>query len=117
LAAVAVWYYAPPKVYIFYSKDGAKTISYALKTQHTITRGDLNPSGTTGDIGHLSPGEEFFMEFYWWSASGRNHCVNITPKWHKTKIYLDANGDIDLRPGKGTDAERLNKCVTDPADI
>lgn len=57
------------------------------------------------------------MEFYWWSASGRNHCVNITPKWHKTKIYLDANGDIDLRPGKGTDAERLNKCVTDPADI
>ena len=43
------------------------------------------------------------------------HCVNITPKWPNTDIYLDANGDIDLSEGSGTDSDRLKQCVTDTA--
>lgn len=115
LAAVAVWYYAPPKVYIFYSKDGAKNISYVLNTQHTIVRGDLNPSGTTGDVGHIFPDDEFFMEFYWWRDNERRHCISITPKWPTTEIHLDRNGDIDISESGDTDTDRLKQCSMDTA--
>lgn len=55
-----------------------------------------------------------------WSSIGgggktRNHCVNVTPKWPTTHIYLDANGDIDTREGSGTDTDRLKQCTTDTA--
>lgn len=115
VVAAALWYYAPPKVYIFYSKDGTKDISYVLNTQNRIVRGDLRPNETTGDVGHIFPNEEFFMRFDWWSAGERRHCISITPKWPTTEIYLDRNGDIDRSKGSGTDTDRLKQCLTDTA--
>ncbi|MNG08109.1 hypothetical protein D3C84_914450 [compost metagenome] len=113
VVAIAIWYYSPPKVYIFYSKDGTKNISYALNTQHTIVRGDLLPSGTTGDVGHIFPNNKFFMELHWWREGERRHCVNITPRWPTTEIHLDRNGNIDTSKHSGTDADRLKQCITD----
>ncbi len=111
LAAVAIWYYAPPKVYVFYSKDGAENISYVLNTQHTIVRGELLPGNTTGDVGHIFPDNKFFMRFDWWSDKGGSHCINITPKWPTTEIHLDRNGNIDTSEGSGTDTDHLKQCV------
>lgn len=113
IALIAFWYYAPPRVYIYYSKDGAKDISYILNTQHQNLKGNLLPGETTGDVGHIFPDDEFFMELYWWRDKERGHCVNVTPKWPNTHIYLDANGDIDSSEGSGTDSGRLKQCITD----
>ncbi|MCY1400628.1 hypothetical protein D9M71_157230 [compost metagenome] len=55
------------------------------------------------------------MEIYWWNDVGFRHCVNITPKWPNTHIYLDANGNIDHSEPSGTDSDRLKKCITDTA--
>ncbi len=115
VAAVVVWYYAPPKVYVSYSKDGTEEMSYVLNTQHTIVRGDLRPGETTGDVGHIFPNEEFFMRLDWWSDNGRSHCINITPKWPTTEIHIDRNGDIDNSEGSGTDSDRLRQCVAGSA--
>lgn len=113
IALIAFWYYAPPRVYIFYSVDGTKGISYILNTQHQSVKGDLLPGMTTGDVGHIFPDDKFFMEFYWWRDGERRHCINITPKWPNTHIYLDANGDIDTNDGSRTDSDRLKQCFTD----
>ena len=115
VALVTLWYYAPPRVVIYYSKDGREELSYILNIQHRNDKGTLAPGETTGNTGHIFPDEKFFMEFYWWSDKGRNHCVNITPKWPNTHIYLDANGDIDHSEGSGTDSDRLKQCITDTA--
>ncbi|MNR49581.1 hypothetical protein D3C85_1689760 [compost metagenome] len=53
------------------------------------------------------------MEFSWWTISGLRHCVNITPTWSNTHIYLDANGDIDHSGGASTDSDRLKQCITE----
>jgi hypothetical protein len=111
--AITIWYCAPPKAYIIYSKNGTKNISYVLNTQHTIVRGDLLPGGTTGDVGHIFPDDKFFMEFHWWREGERRHCVNITPRWPTTEIHLDRNGNIDISKDSGTDADRLKQCITD----
>ncbi len=119
LSPFVFWMGATPVVTVYYSKEGKEELSMTWNTEHRIYRGGrggLLPGEATSDFGHIFPDDDFFMEFYWWNASGRNHCVNITPKWRKTEIYLDANGDIDSSPGRGTDMERLRKCVTDPAD-
>lgn len=108
-------YYAPPRVEIYYSKDGHEDLKYILNTQHHNDKGTLAPGETTGNTGHIFPDEEFFMEFYWWNDNGRNHCVNITPKWPITKIHLDLNGNIDSSKESGTDVDRLNHCIKDPA--
>lgn len=115
VAAIAFWYYAPPKLYVFYSKDGAEDFSYVLNTQNRIVRGNLRPGETTGDVGHIFPNEDFFMRLDWWSNKGRSHCINITPRWPTTEIHLDRNGDIDNIEGSGTDADRLKPCVAGSA--
>jgi hypothetical protein len=108
-------YCAPPRAVIYYSKDGREELNYILNIQHRTDKGTLAPGETTGNTGHIFPDKNFFMELYWWSDKGRNHCVNITPKWPNTKIYLDANGDIDYSEGSGTDSDRLKQCITDTA--
>lgn len=113
VATIAIWHYAPPKAYIFYSKNGTKDISYVLNTQHTITRGGLRPGETTGDVGHIFPDDKFFMELYWWREGEHRHCINITPKWPTTEIHLDLNGNIDTNKESGTDTDRLKQCTTD----
>lgn len=115
VALVTLWYYAPPRVVIYYSKDGREELSYILNIQHRNDKGTLAPGETTGNTGHIFPDEKFFMEFYWWSDKGRNHCVNITPKWPTTAIHLDLNGNIDSSKGSGTDVDRLKQCITDTA--
>jgi hypothetical protein len=75
----------------------------------------MPPGSSTTDHGFLFPDEKFFMEISWWSNDVRPHCINITPKWPNTHIYLDANGDIDLSEGSGSDSDRFKQCTTDYA--
>ena len=74
------------------------------------------PGGGAMDNGVLFPDDEFFMEFSWWSKnSSRNHCISITPEWPNTDIFIDADGNIDMRKESGTDADRLKECQWDLA--
>jgi len=114
LAAVLLWRNAVlPTAIIHYSKFGNGELKYIWNVQDRIYKGQLQPGGVTIDHGFLFPDDKFFMEIYWWSDNVRSHCVNITPKWLTTHIYLDANGDIDTRKGSGTDTDRLKQCITD----
>ncbi len=114
-AAIAFWYYAPPKVHVSYSKDGTKNINYILNTQDKIVKGELIRGKSTGDVGHIFPNDEFFMELYWWREKERRHCVSIMPKWPDTHIYLDADGNVDTSERSGTDVDRLKRCEWDTA--
>jgi hypothetical protein len=80
-----------------------------------FTRAGCNPAEVRLIMVFCFPDDNFFMEISWWSKSVRAHCVNITPKWPNTDIYLDANGDIDLSEDSGTDSDRLKQCITDTA--
>lgn len=118
ISPIAFWYVATPTVTVHYSKDATENLGVVWNTDNRIYRsgrGGLHPGETSMDFGHIFPGEGFFMEFYWWGKRTRNHCVNITPKWRTTHIYLDANGDIDRSEEGGTDADRLKQCITDKA--
>jgi hypothetical protein len=113
--AISYWDIALPTVTIHYSENGREELRYIWNVQHRIYKGGMQPGGGTADNGFLFPDDDFFMEISWWSKNVRAHCVNITPKWSNTNIYLDANGDIDLSEGSGTDSDRLRQCVTDTA--
>lgn len=113
IALFAIWYWAPPKVYIFYSPEGTKLINYVLNTQHHIVKGDLLPGQVTGDITPAFPDKDFFMEFYWWRDQERRHCVSIMPGWPRTHVYLGADGSIDMSKEGGTHTTRLKKCLWD----
>ncbi|MCI8208557.1 hypothetical protein AUC61_03320 [Pseudomonas sp. S25] len=110
---LVILYYAQPRVYILYSKDGNKNISYILNTEHRFVKGDLLPDRTTGDVGPIFASEKFFMEFYWWGDNERRHCISITPKWPTTEIHLDHNGNIDIRRESETDVDSLKECQFD----
>lgn len=116
LTPFAFWYVATPTVKVHYSKEATETLGVVWNTENRIYRsgrGGLYPGESSMDFGHIFPDDAFFMEFYWWGNKTRNHCVNITPKWPTTHIYLDANGDIDKRENSGTDTDRLKQCITD----
>ncbi|CRL47746.1 hypothetical protein PSHI_07860 [Pseudomonas sp. URMO17WK12:I11] len=118
LSPFAFWYVATPTVTVHYSKEATENLGVVWNTENRIYRsgrGGLYPGETSMDFGHIFPDEGFFMEFYWWGKKTRNHCVNITPKWPTTHIYLDANGDIDRSEDSGTDTDRLKQCITDKA--
>jgi len=113
--AISCWDIALPTVTIHYSENGREELRYIWNVQDRIYKGGMQPGGGTVDNGLLFPDDGFFMEISWWSKNVRAHCVNITPRWPNTNIYLDANGDIDLSEGSGTDSDRLRQCVTDTA--
>ncbi len=116
LSPFAFWYGATPTVIVHYSKEATENLGVVWNTENRIYRsgrGGLYPGETSMDYGHIFPDEGFFMEFYWWGEKTRNHCVNITPKWPTTHIYLDASGDIDRSEESGTDTDRLKQCITD----
>lgn len=118
LALLAFWYIATPTVIVRYSKDATEKLGAVWNTQDRVYRsgrGGLYPGETSVDYGDIFPDGEFFMELYWWGDKTRDHCVNITPKWPRTHIYLDKNGDIDRSEGSGTDTDRLKQCITDTA--
>lgn len=110
------WHIALPTVNVHYSKAGRDEFRYIWNVQDRIYKGGMLPGGGAMDNGVLFPDDEFFMEFSWWSnKGGRNHCISITPKWPNTHIYLDADGNIDMRKESGTDAGRLKECQWDLA--
>lgn len=104
-----------PTAIVHYSKNGVDELRFIWNVQHRIYKGGLPPGGSTRDHGFLFPDEKFFMEVSWWNDKDLRHCVNITPTWSNTHIYLDANGDIDRSEGSGTDSHRLKQCITDTA--
>ncbi|MNC54356.1 hypothetical protein D3C75_1038350 [compost metagenome] len=104
-----------PASTVHYSKNGVDELRFIWNVQHRIYKGRLPPGSSTRDYGFLFPDEKFFMEISWWNDKDLRHCVNISPKWSTTHIYLDANGDIDHSEGSGTDADRLKQCTTDYA--
>jgi hypothetical protein len=105
---------ALPGVSVYYSKEGREELSYIWNVQHRIYKGQMAPGGGAFDTGFIFPDDEYFMTFDWWSTQGNgHHCVSITSRWRNTNIYLDANGNIDLSEGSGTDSDRLEKCPWD----
>jgi hypothetical protein len=109
------WDIALPTVNIYYPEDAKGELKYIWNVQDRVFKGRMQPGGGTRDYGFLFPDEKFFMEISWWDDGTLRHCVNITPKWPNTHIYLDANGHIDRSEGSGTDSHRLKQCITDPA--
>ena len=99
-----------PGVTVHYAENGKQELSYVWNVQHRIFRGRMQPGGGTSDNGFIFPGEGFFMRLDWWGKMGRPHCVNISPKWPNTHIYLDFNGNIESTK---TDVDRLSHCSED----
>ena len=112
---ITQWDIGLPAVTIHYSKDAKGELKYIWNVQDRIFKGRMQPGGGTRDYGFLFPDDKFFMEVSWWDDSAIRHCVNVTPKWPNTHIYLDANGDVDRSEGSGTDSDRLKQCITDTA--
>lgn len=104
-----------PSVTIHYAKTGKGEFKYIWNVQHRIYKGRMKPGGGTTDSGFIFPDDKFFMEIYWWQDGVNRRCVNITPKWKNTRIYLDENGNVDTRKESGTDVDRLKRCITDPS--
>lgn len=107
--SILFWYVAKPDVTVHYSAQGPGTLSYVLNIEDSIERGRLEPGHSFSDNGFIFPADDFFMQFDWWFDGG-SHCVQIKPKWPKTHIYIDANGELDRRPESGTDMDRLLRC-------
>lgn len=105
-----------PTVSVRYSDTGKEELKYVWNVQHRIYRGRMQPGGGTWDNGFIFPGEKFFMQFDWWSENGRPHCVSITPRWPRTYIYLDENGNIDTKKAFGTTVDHLDRCRGDWVD-
>lgn len=112
---ITQWDVGLPAVTIHYSKDAKEELKYIWNVQDRIFKGRMQPGGGTRDYGFLFPDDKFFMEVSWWNDGAIRHCVNVTPKWPNTHIYLDANGDVDRSEGSGTDSDRLKQCITDTA--
>ncbi|KKX58521.1 hypothetical protein [Pseudomonas putida] len=113
--AISHWDNSLPTITIHYSENGKEEFRYIWSVQDRVYKGGMQPGGGTFDNGHLFPDDKFFMGISWWSKNVRAHCVNITPKWPNTDIYLDAYGDIDLSETSGIDLDRLKQCITDAA--
>ncbi|MNF26379.1 hypothetical protein D3C76_341960 [compost metagenome] len=112
LQLIALWHIIVlPSATVHYSKDGMEELRIIWNVQHRIYKGRLSPGSSTRDYGFLFSDEQFFMEIEWWNKNACAHCVNIIPTWSNTRIYIDANGDIDHSEGSGTDSDRLTPCA------
>ncbi|WP_256352631.1 hypothetical protein [Pseudomonas sp. PDM31] len=113
LLLIVLWRIAVlPTATVHYSKKGLDDLRFIWNVQDRVYKGRLPPGSSTGDHGFLFPDEKFFMEISWWNDGDLRRCVNITPKWSNTHIYLDANGHVDR---SSTDFQGLKQCITDPA--
>ncbi|MNL36098.1 hypothetical protein D3C87_1581650 [compost metagenome] len=116
LQLMALWnIYVLPSATVNYSRDAEHGLRYTWNVQDRIYRGRMSPGGATSDHGYLFPDAEFFMEFSWAAENGRWHCISIRPKWPNMHIFLDAEGNIDMRKGSGADVDRLKECQWDLA--
>lgn len=115
ILAFVLWRTTLPTATVHYSKDAREELRYIWNAKDRIYKGRFSPGSSVSDKGFLSPDSDFFMEFSWHSENGRWHCINITPKWPNTDIYLDAGGNIDMRKESGTDIDSLKECQWDQA--
>lgn len=104
------WYVATPVVNVYYSEHGKYELRYIWNTQHSIHKERMLPGQSTFDLGHIFPNEDFFMMFDWWTDRGLRNCVYITPKWPRTKIYLDKNGNVDTLETAPDVLARIKRC-------
>ena len=104
-----------PTATVHYPKDAVQELRYIWNVQDRIYKGRMSAGSAVSDHGFLSPDAEFFMEFSWRAEKNRWHCISIKPSWPNTHIYLDADGNIDMRKGSGTDTDRLKPCEWDLA--
>ena len=110
----AIWL----SVTVRYPAEGEGEIRYIWNVQDEIYKGGMKPGGVAYDVGHLFPGDDYFMEFNWWkNTGGRRHCVSITPGWFEVHIQLDLNGEIDRHESSGTTETRLKACEWDSAKM
>jgi hypothetical protein len=110
LLATLFWYVATPVVNIYYSENGKEELRYVWITPNATYKERMLPGQSTFDTGDIFPNEKFFMMFDWWSEGGIRNCIYITPKWPRTKIYLDGNGDIDTQKTAIEDMSRVKPC-------
>jgi hypothetical protein len=116
LLSVILWnIFVLPTATVHYSEDALQEVRYIWNVQDRIYKGRMPPGGVVIDHGFLFPDTEFFMEFSWGGENQRWHCISITPKWPNTHIFLDADGNIDMRKGSGTDLDGLKECQWDLA--
>lgn len=116
LLPVVLWnIFVLPTATVHYSSDALQELRYIWNVQDRIYKGRMPAGGVVVDHGFLFPDDEFFMEFSWGGESQRWHCISITPKWPNTHIFLDADGNIDMHEGSGTDVDSLKECQWDLA--
>lgn len=99
-----------PIATVHYSQDALHELQYIWNVQDRIYKGRVFAGSVVVDHGFLFPDPEFFMEFSWGVENQRWHCISIKPKWPSMHIFLDANGNIDMRKGSSTDVDRLKEC-------
>jgi hypothetical protein len=116
VSPIAFWYFASPVVAVNFSHDGQEEFRYIWNTQHRIYKGDMPPGGGSSvEVSHIFPDEDFFMMFFWWTDKGFQRCIDITPKWGRMiDIYLDAAGRIDTTKTTADVIARLKKCEGEP---
>lgn len=92
---LAVLYFvATPNVIIEFSEHAKSPLGYIFDTQGRIFKRKLEPGGTTGDAGYIFPDKNFYMMLSY-RYEGKNHCINIKPKWPEIVIYIGADGYVD----------------------
>ncbi len=115
VSSIAFWHFASPVVAINFSPDSKEEFRYVWNTQDRIHRGDIRHGGSAVEFSHLFPGKDFFMMFDWWTDTGFQRCIDITPKWGRTiDIYLDETGRIDTTKTVPDVIARLKKCEGEP---
>ncbi|WP_147472396.1 hypothetical protein [Pseudomonas syringae group genomosp. 3] len=99
-----------PDATVFYSGAGRQSIGVIWDTNGRIYRSDMHPGGGTSDWGDIFSDEHFFMRFEWRGGTTGPRCIEITPTLLGTRIYIDANGNLDTRPGSKTDKDQIRPC-------
>lgn len=103
------WYFSTPRINFYRSSQSEGVLHVLVVTPSEKYSADLLPGEALGGLGEAFPTEDFFVRFYWLASGGRR-CISVRPKWPLTRIYIDANGEVDKDLGSGTDVGRLSSC-------
>ena len=106
-----------PSAVVYYAEGGKGDIHYGWIVKYQVYRGRLSPGHAITDYGALFPDSAYEMILVWWKDGERSHCVLFTPKWPRTEIYLDADGNIDTREGSGTHKDGWRSCPKGWGDL
>lgn len=108
---------AAPAVIVHSPKEAVEKLGFVWRMPdrvHASGRGGLYPGEASLEYARVFPGQNYFIEFYWWGKSTRPHCICINPQWPVTHIYLDLKGDIDTN--ESTHFRRLSRCRSETID-